>query len=357
MSYRSIAVQKTLGGDNGPVVGFVDYFAGDNSLWNIHGLQLRSNIFHRNYFELRNFRRVGAFLPVHPACTSGELFNYVPVNYDVLKSRSYASFRRKLYQGSASLGVTLGSYKQSREMIVGRYRQLNRRAGEILASVATTKVTAKKAASIHLEVVFGWVPLLQDIHSAATTVINEPEVHKWIRSTAREVQTTNRLDNWRNPWLKVNITNTVYAYHSRGALVTVSNPNQWLAERAGLLNPASVAWDLVPWSFVVNMFVNTGQLVNSITDFCGLTLDNGYQVQRAHGTSYWEVPYADSYNKGGSMLCYGRTKTTTLGSAVSRPPLIFKVPNANWELAAIAASLFAQKFGKIASLVKPTHRL
>ena len=307
--------------------------------------------------QLRAFSRNGQFVPVHPALIDGMLYRYVPLDFDRLRSKTYAKFRRKLYQGSASLGVTLGSYKQSREMIVRRYQQLDNRASEVLARVATRKFRPKDAASLHLEVVFGWVPLLQDIHSAATTVVQQAPTSEWIKSQSREVQTSTHLVNWSDPWMPVTITNTSYVYHARGARVTVSNPNAWLAERAGLLNPAAVAWGLVPWSFVVNMFVNTGQLVNSITDFTGLTFEDGYQTQRAHGTSHWVVSPADYYQKGGAMLLYGRYKETQLGNAVESPPLVFKLPKVDWELAAIAASLFTQKFTRVATLVKQAHKL
>lgn len=52
--------------------------------------------------------------------------------------------------------------------------------------------------------------------------------------------------------------------------VRVTNPNLLLASRLGLTNPASIAWELVPFSFVVDWFGTVGEFLASWTDFDGL---------------------------------------------------------------------------------------
>ena len=60
------------------------------------------------------------------------------------------------------------------------------------------------------------------------------------------------------------------------ARVEITNPNLWLANKVGLVNLPGVLWDIIPWSFLVNMFTNMGSVVNQMTDLAGVTL---------HGTS------------------------------------------------------------------------
>lgn len=138
---------------------------------------------------------------------------------------------------------------------------------------------------------------------------------------------------------------------TRAATVVIANPNAWLMERAGLLNLASVGWDLVPWSFVVNVVVNTGQLVNSITDFVGLEFPSGSTTETLNGV--------------GETTCRGRGEgraTHTVRqkirnlNPVAAPPLAFRLPEANWGTAAMAASLFTQNFSKVSSLVTNLRR-
>lgn len=273
--------------------------------------------------------------------------------YDRCMAESYARFRGKLYGGSAALGVTLGSWKQSREMVVDRFKQLDRRADRMLARVATN-ASPRQIASAHLEIIFGWTPLLQDIHAATSTVIQKAIPKTWISASASDVMEYKK-SVWVGYW--VHSTGLVRTRVRRAAAVNLQNPNLWLIERAGLLNPASVAWDLVPWSFVVNMFVNTGQLVNSISDFCGLSFSDG-TTTRSSAYTATDVVHAlrgNSWITAGTSSYKAREKYRDIG-AVERPPLVFKMPDVSWETAAMAASLFTQKFERVAKIIPSAWR-
>lgn len=363
----NITINRTTASGNLQMVKR-DYRVSTNSPRDANGnLKLRSNPHTRVQTTLVSDRLNGADLRSHPWGSGALLPSYYALDWANLESRSYASFRRKLYSGSASLGVTLGGYKQSREMIVKRFHMLKLYS---LATLSRTvvqeamrdgkKLKPKDSASLHLEVIFGWVPLLQDIHAAATTVIQTAPAYAWVKSSAKSNQS---FSNFKSPYhdyavdFSASYTKAEFNLtHSRGAEVTVSNPNVWLAERAGLLNPVSVAWDLVPWSFVVNMFLNTGQLVNSITDYAGLDIRNGWATKKARGVALWHADKSRYWQYPGRDLFYVCNEKHTTTNAVSVPPLVFKIPEANWELAAMAGSLFSQKFAKIAGLINLNHR-
>lgn len=268
----------------------------------------------------------------------GDIWNFEVPNhpsplgriYANLEASSYAKMRGKLYKGSAALGVTLGSYKQSREMIVRRYQQMTNQ-WEHLSKVLSSRNTKRgdQLASAHLELIFGWKPLLSDIHAAALTVVQSADAIEFVRASSST--SFHETSGTRTAIGKATVT--------RAASVRITNPNRWLLERYGLLNPAAVAWDLVPYSFIVNMFVNTGQLVNSITDFAGLSFDNGTLTKKARWLQEHRV---NQYGKGYLLQSY-RVQDRTVGNATVRPPLVFKVPEVSWELAAMAGSLFTQK--------------
>lgn len=260
-----------------------------------------------------------------------------------LKAESYARFRGKLYKGSAALGVSLAGWKQSREMIVKRYQQLTAKAQKTSAELIGGNKKASELASLHLEIVFGWMPLLEDIHNAYSLMTDTKPMKTFVSASA------SGFDSWQSGSEKWTINSRV----NRATGVTVSNPNLWLAERAGLLNPAAVAWDLVPWSFVVNMFVNTGQLVNSLTDFAGLSFENPTMTT----THEWTCHNSRYYlTHSGHSLQRGRSKVRTF-DGLTRPPLLFKLPNVDIGLAAIAASLFTQKMAPVYRLMTSRSRL
>lgn len=273
--------------------------------------------------------------------------------YSSAYAQAYSRFRGKLYKGSAALGVTAASYRQSREMIVKNSEALIRNIAQLDRRIARRYVNGrlpKRAADKYLEVVFGWKPLLEDIRASCFTVIQQAARLEAVNGRGNAnyyvVQDIVSSDGSRR-------TTTIRggtAKSTVSSLVSVSNPNLWLAERAGLVNVGAVAWDLVPWSFVANMFSNVGGLVNSITDFVGLSFSNQTVTRTYHeggtsSTSYhyeWTWPSPGSINSAATSSWVSRRKLREVGD-IPRPSLIIKLPDANWELAAIASSLMVQQ--------------
>lgn len=304
-------------------------------------LQLMSNAHTRTDGKVVSYQKTGtaASFAYGAQFSASHLFpQEVWSTQAALYNKAYASFRKKLYRGNASLGVTMASYRQSREMVVNRAKQISRQADHVAADIMKG-LAPRKIASAHLETIFGWIPLVQDIFSATFTVIQQSDRLEFVKSRATGYLSKPyqgpTLGAWNNAF---GTDGTIRVTLS--ARVRITNPNRWLLERAGLLNPLAVAWDLVPWSFVINMFVNTGQLVNSVTDFAGLTFDGGLRTDAIDALNTAYV----GYHPGDHMLCqwieHSKTQRET---SFPSPRLTFKVPDANWELAAMAASLMVQK--------------
>lgn len=290
---------------------------------------------------------------------------YLSTGWDLsqLEASSYAKFRGKLYSGSAQLGVTFASWKQSREMIAKRSRPIATQASELFNEIqkspAAQRALARlrgdklgdiaqlrSLAGLHLEVIFGWQPLVQDVHSACMTVIQSAAQTTWVKGTSSGFY-ARPGSLWIDGFGGITSSKDCFARVTRAAGVRINNPNLWLAERAGLINPAAVAWDLVPWSFVVNMFSNIGGIVNSISDFAGLEFVNSSQTTTLRVTL--DERYLDHERRTAALLIsQGRFKYRT-GRADTPPPLIWKVPDLNWETAAMAFSLAV---GKVRTLSK-----
>lgn len=304
-------------------------------------LQLRSNIHTRTDGNVISYRKTGtaARFAYGARYSAADLF---PQEVDrvraALYNKAYASFRKKLYQGNASLGVTLGSYRQSREMVVKRAQQISRQADHVAADIMLG-LTPRKIASAHLETIFGWIPLVQDIFSATYTVIQQSDRLEFVKSRATGYLSIPYQGPTWGTWNNARGTDGAVRV-TLSARVRITNPNRWLLERAGLLNPLAVAWDLVPWSFVINMFVNTGQLVNSVTDFAGLTFDGGLRTDAIDALNSAYI----GYYPGDHTLCqWIEHSKTQRATSFPSPRLTLKVPDANWELAAMATSLMVQK--------------
>jgi hypothetical protein len=61
-----------------------------------------------------------------------------------------------------------------------------------------------------------------------------------------------------------------------GYLYEITHPNIVLFEELGLVNLASVAWELTPASFIVDWVLNVGTILEQLTTFSGKRLISGY---------------------------------------------------------------------------------
>lgn len=131
---------------------------------------------------------------------------------------------------------------------------------------------AKSFGDQFLEFHFGWIPAVQDIGASINTLQKADFGVCKIRSTSSGNQDTfYRQDNGGPGHF------TIFRNHAsvrcRSVLLTrVSNPNAFLANQMGFVNPLSVAWEAVPYSFAVDWFANVGQCLSAMTDFVGVSI-------------------------------------------------------------------------------------
>jgi len=313
-------------------------------------LKLKANPLTDSVAQVINWKPLGTLSPA--GANVNNTFPFTPAQYNEL----YGRFVGKLRHGSASLGVTLGSWSQSRSMIVKRLKGIDNIFRGVQEAVKRKPYLKRKkdVASDFLEGEFGWVPLLADIHAICSTVCGNAVPDQWV-SVSKRYNMHEITDTSYAGMVTNRIILSGNARMTLAAGVEIDNPNLWLANRLGVINPLTVAWDLVPWSFVVNMFVNVNQIIGALTDTVGLTLSNGSVTRSSRilreETSWVPFDYTEAgfeYHRGDSFSISVNTKakTRTTG-APPMPSLSLKLPNVNFELAAIAAALVTQRVSRI----------
>lgn len=274
-------------------------------------------------------------------------------SWNALDSACYARFQGKLRKGSASMGVTVASWKQSRDMIVSRSNHLRKTVDSAIRHLEGNKGALKRLrkereplANQVLEGEFGWKPLFQDMHAALYTVCKDGIPPDWVTSRASSgIQTTQSSSSLRR-------TEDGIARVTYSAKVDIENPNLWLLNRLGLINPAMVAWDLVPWSYVVNMLVNVNSMIGSVTDEIGLKISNRSVTRTCLlGREYFQTDGSGSSRSYAFERHLIKSKNRELNSGV-QPHWQVKVPDFNWELAVIATSLALQRIKKLNNLIR-----
>lgn len=259
------------------------------------------------------------------------------------RDKAVERFYSRLGEGRAALGITIVQYAEARGMILDRLKKMsnifdrqlrrNRRRGR--------RYTLSSGAGDILEYNFGWVPLLSEAYALCATafVMAIPPLKVTGRARERHIVdlSVGGYPSYEREVLADNRC-TVDAF------IHINNPNLWLADRLGVINPAVVAWDAVPWSFLVNAFSNMNAVLSQHTNLVGLSVQN---ISTTQTTKFFRT------TKISNAAPYGYYDTTVAGVIKNRtggpvPSIEFRgrVPELSLQSCAIAASLLVQKLRK-----------
>lgn len=195
---------------------------------------------------------------------------------------------------ASAMAANVATWKQTQGSILGRVNQLLRftsllKKGNLVAAARTLglgeprKSVAKSVANQWLEYSYGWKPLVNDIYTSVNVLQGECPIqpHK-CRGRAKTGQYVRKT--YYDPYGHYYEEYREDYKIEMGSLVRVVNPNLYLANSLGLINPLSVAWELVPFSFVVDWFVPVGSFLQSMTDWIGMKRINTYTTKYSVST-------------------------------------------------------------------------
>lgn len=152
----------------------------------------------------------------------------------------------------------------------------------------------------YLEYVYGWKPLMQDVYSLSKELKEKTASPLLFSGSARSsrqgqgrpsTQYNNGGNNTSTTLGPPTVQMTVRC-HLWGQI----DPN-WAGARSlnqfGLLNPASLAWELMPWSFVVDWLLPVGSVLQALSAPAGLIFVDGSISTKVHV----DCPYTNWFNE------------------------------------------------------------
>jgi hypothetical protein len=189
----------------------------------------------------------------------------------------------------------------------------------------------KSFGNLFLEGHFGWEPLVKDIGAAVEVLQSGVPPCRVVTSSKGTRTGSANTPTYNDPIDYWSWTDTV-AWQI-GADVIVSNPNLWLANQLGFVNPALVAWDMVPFSFVLNWFVSVEEFLSGFTDFWGLTLSNSWTSSYViRSERQWQIQ-KNWPNTGSNTVYYDYTRkfvqAKRVPGGIPTPSLLIRQP---WRL-------------------------
>lgn len=158
------------------------------------------------------------------------------------------------------------------------------------------KSQRKAAANSWLELQYGWKPLLNDVYGSAELLAQKfyAESKGKAKASAKRSYTrviTGVIDNV--PYedtitTEIEVKYTLYYSTTTEALHTLS--------QVGISNPAVLAWELLPYSFVVDWFIPIGNYLSSIDATLGLNFLQGARTIFERTTVVRKYTCKDRYN-------------------------------------------------------------
>lgn len=121
--------------------------------------------------------------------------------------------------------------------------------------------------SYWLQLQYGWLPLLKDVKAGAEFIahhVSVPLKTTYISSIYSRVQSTNPAQNYWDPSVLL-----VDIHRRRIRAVISEQPSSM--QKLGLLDPSIVAWELLPYSFVIDWFLPIGNWLEARAASSALT--------------------------------------------------------------------------------------
>jgi len=134
-----------------------------------------------------------------------------------------------------------------------------------------------------LELQYGWKPLLQDVYGAAEDLavsyvpqFQKVQTRKTLRRELNETIDELGGSQYYTGSYKTFLNGSARCTVRVGCTFTVGDSTLRRASQMGLTNPATLAWELTPFSFVADWFLPVGNWINSWDSTLGLNFLDGY---------------------------------------------------------------------------------
>lgn len=212
-------------------------------------------------------------------------------NIQAMHNACYAKFLEKVRQ-APQIGTNIAEFKQTLDLI-GNTARVIRRPFRTLATAVRDyardpkfrgkKLLLRDMPNAWLAFHFGVEPLIKDMYDLCKRLADPGKPMLAVASKSQTLV--------YNQTSKGYTSQEVYKQHVRiAAHVTRTDDTLSLLNDCGLINPLSITWELVPFSFVVDWFYPVGLYINSLSDLLG------YKIQDPYRTWYASAVGSETYS-------------------------------------------------------------
>lgn len=224
---------------------------------------------------------------------SGYWYTALPSFPSTLESRAILKARVKAKGESVSVSQNLGEVGQTAHLALTTLGRLTNAvkavrhldphaAAKALGVSGRSMRNLKTPFQLWLEMQYGWKPLLQDVHEATKALSNSVAERKPLTTIIATSRENDRFDKTVSASSNVHtcdarITKRHWVEHKCKVRfdLELANPLIRQATELGLTNPAELAWELLPFSFVADWFIPVGSYISQLDAGFGWAFKGG----------------------------------------------------------------------------------
>lgn len=180
----------------------------------------------------------------------------------------------------------------------------------------------KAISSAWLELQYGWKPLLSDIYGSAEWLAqkNSREVRQKVSTRiSREYVVSERAP--LGSGYDADVVTSSLTRYDESVVVWFSTTGAELAslKEAGITNPALLAWELLPYSFVVDWFLPVGSYLSSLDSTLGLSFQKGSRTYFVSGNGFQRIEALN--RRGANSITTANIRSSVNWTICNRTPL------------------------------------
>jgi hypothetical protein len=217
---------------------------------------------------------------------------YIPDN--ALYARAELDALLKLKDEKVNVGVSLGERRQVADMMLSNLSKVAKsyrafRRGNFPEAARALGLGWRDAPNRWLEYQYGWKPLLSDIHTAVEAISEKDRKdpkRTWLHVNGYAHAEEKRTSSYGTGFTGVSVKSQ--DTHSNEAKVRfdfVPHPDMGLQrtlDQWGISNPLQIAWELIPFSFVVDWAVPIGDFLSAMGASRPYVFGAGSQTRFTH---------------------------------------------------------------------------
>lgn len=217
----------------------------------------------------------------------------------------------KASDAKVNIAVSYAEAAKTSDMIYDTAKRIDRayrafRRGNFREVARQLNLSPKTIHNNWLAYKYGWTPLLLEVKGAAEFFAQQ-HVGRPPRFTVKSHQASN-FDYTRNRSYVPYGGNTAnyatvetlkgHIVHRRKMWLEVTSPNASALQQLGITNPALIAWELVPYSFVFDWFISVGSWLEGLTALQGLTVRKAMKSNLTEFDISYGVPTTSAVQSG-----------------------------------------------------------